>query len=273
MPPTVAIVKGERSHSTVQRAVDLSGGVDHLADRPVLIKVNFICTETWDSGATTDPLLVEALIGIIREVNDDITIVESDANMTNADKAARATGMLEMCMQNDVPYVNLIREKERVELFPPDPLVLKSIKVPKIVTESHIVDAAKLKTHSATKVTLGMKNLFGLLPNKWKFRYHRKGISKVIVDICSVISPSLVVVDGFVGMEGKGPVGGNPVKMDLVIAGRDLVETDVVATRVMGFEPEQIGHIRMAVERGLGGWEYEIAGDDLENVRRTFKSP
>ena len=46
MPPRVAIARGERSHDTVERAVELSGGVDHLKDMPVLIKVNFISTET-----------------------------------------------------------------------------------------------------------------------------------------------------------------------------------------------------------------------------------
>jgi uncharacterized protein (DUF362 family) len=273
MPPRVAIARGERSHDTVERAVELSGGVDHLKDMPVLIKVNFISTETWDTGATTDPLLVEALIWTIRCVNDDIFVVESDANMTNADKAARATGMLEMCRRNDVPFLNLINEKDRVELKPPAPLALRSIKVPRIVAESHVVDAPKLKTHNTTKVTLGMKNLFGLLPNKWKFRYHRKGISKVIVDICSVISPSLIVIDGFVGMEGRGPVGGRPVKMDLVMAGRDLVETDVAATEVMGFDPKEIGHLRLAVEKKLGGWEYEVVGKGVDEVRRSFQPP
>jgi len=271
--PKVAILRGERAHETVERAVILSGGVDHLRNSPVLIKVNFICTETWDTGATTDPLLVEALIKIIREATDDIKVVESDANMTNADKASRATGMLEMCRRNDVPFVNLIKERERVKLRPPEPLALKSIEVPKIVAEGKIVDAAKLKTHSTTGVTLGMKNLFGLLPKKWKFRYHRKGISKVIVDICSVISPSLVVIDGFMGMEGQGPVGGKPVKMDLVIAGRALVETDIVATRVMGFDPGEIDHIRLALDRGLGGIEYDVVGNRVDEVSRKFEAP
>jgi uncharacterized protein (DUF362 family) len=248
--PTVAVVKGQRSHETVVRAVELSGGVGHLADKPVLIKVNFICEETWDSGATTDPLLVEALIQTIEKINQDIAVVECDANMTNADSASVATGMLEMCERNGVPFKNL-----------------------KMVAESHIVDAAKLKTHSLTRVTLGMKNLFGLLPNKWKFRYHRKGIDNVIVDINSVLSPSLVVIDGFVGMEGKGPVHGDPVKMDLVIAGQDVVATDIVGATIMGFDPREIRHIAMSIDRGIGGWEYQLAGERLEDVSRKFRFP
>ncbi len=266
-------MKGERSHETVFKALELAGGVRHLVGKPVLIKVNFICRETWESGATTDPLLVEALIRAVAKVNQDITVVESDANMTNADEAAAATGMLDVCRRNGVAFRNLIREKDRVVLRPSHAEALKAIRVPRIVAESHIVNAAKLKTHKTTIVTLGMKNMFGLLPNKWKFRYHRKGINKVIVDINSVLSPSLVVIDGFVGMEGPGPVGGMPVKMDLVIAGRDVVATDIVGTTVMGFDPKTIPHIRKAVERGLGTWDYEVVGDAIGDVRRNFIPP
>jgi len=273
MVPQVAVVKGARSPDTIHRALELLGGVKHLVDRPVLIKVNFISTKTWETGATTDPLVVESLIREIKAVNDDVCVVESDSNMTNADKAAAATGMLEVCERNGVPFKNLRREKDRVVLRPPHPRALKKIRVPRIVAESHIVDAAKLKTHGTTTVTLGMKNLFGLLPDKWKFRYHRYGISKVIVDINSVLHPSLVVIDGFIAMEGRGPVRGDPVRMDLLIAGQDVVATDVVATRIMGFDPRRIRHLVMAVEEGLGGWDHRVVGDTVESVMRRFTPP
>ena len=170
MMPKVAIVRGPRDHETVARAVRLSGGIGHLADRPVKIKVNFIAIETWETRATTDPLVVDALIKLIRPINDEIAVIESDANITNADKAARVTGMLDICRSNGVPFINLKRERDRVVLRPESPLALESIKIPRIVVDSHIVDVPKLKTHKTTTVTLGMKNLFGLIPNKWKFR-------------------------------------------------------------------------------------------------------
>ena len=273
MIPKVAVVRGPRSHETVARAVRLTGGVEHLADKPVKIKVNFIATETWETGATTDPLVVDALIKLIRPINEEIAVIESDANITNADKAARVTGMLDICERNGVPFINLKREKDRVELRPQSPIALKSMKIPRIVVDSHIVDVAKLKTHKTTTVTLGMKNLFGLIPSKWKFRYHRKGISKVVVDINSVLRPSLVVIDGFIAMEGSGPVGGDPVNMDLVVAGRDVVETDWVGASIMGFDPRRVLHLALAVERGLGGHEYEVVCERIEDVRRPFRPP
>jgi uncharacterized protein (DUF362 family) len=144
--------------------------------------------------------------------------------------------------------------------------------VPRIVTESAIISAAKLKTHASTKVTLGMKNMFGLLPDKFKGKYHARGISKVVVDINTVLKPALTLIDGFVGMEGKGPTDGTPIKMDLIIAGKDVVATDATAARVMGFDPMEISHIRRAYEKGLGNIEnIEIVGSKLEDVRQVFK--
>ena len=129
-----------------------------------------------------------------------------------------------------------------------------------------------MKTHIATKVTLGMKNMFGLIPDKFKAKYHAKGISKVIVDINTVIKPNLTVIDGFVAMEGKGPTDGDPVKMDLIIAGKDPVATDATCARAMGIDPHEISHIRTAHKKGLGKIDdVEIIGSKLEDVRREFK--
>jgi uncharacterized protein (DUF362 family) len=151
-------------------------------------------------------------------------------------------------------------------------LALKKITIPCLVKESAVISAAKLKTHTATKVTLGMKNMFGLLPDKRKFRYHLKGISKVVVDINTVLRPALTVIDGFVAMEGKGPTYGNPVQMDTIIAGVDPIATDATACRVMGFNPHTISHIRRAYERNLGQIDQiEIVGDGIEAVMKQFK--
>ena len=227
---------------------------------------------TWDTGATTDPMVVEALILHLKQLPVEVFVVESDATITSADKAFEATGMGEMCKRHGVQFLNLRYVKDKVKVPIPNGETLGNITVPRLVTESAIISAAKLKTHMSTKVTLGMKNMFGLLPDKLKFRYHTKGINKVIVDINSVLKPTLTVIDGFVGMEGRGPTDGTPIKMDLIIAGRDVVATDATAARIMGFDPMQVSHIRRAYEKGIGNInDIEIVGSKLEEVKRTFK--
>lgn len=271
----VAVVKGSRGFEPVHRALDLIDYEEALKgwDR-VLVKVNFITTKTWDTGATTDPIVVEALIQRLKELSLEVMVVESDATVTNATKAFHATGMDEVCERNGVKWVNLRHLKERVELPVPGGAALKKIVVPRIVAESGIVSAAKMKTHTETMVTLGMKNLFGLLPDKLKGKYHLRGMHKVVTDITAAIKPHLTVVDGFVAMEGRGPVGGSPVGMESIVAGRDVVAVDATTSRLMGFDPREIRHIVMAHERGLGEIDgIHVLGDGIDAVKRVFKRP
>ena len=74
----------------------------------------------------------------------------------------------------------------------------------------------------------------------------------IIVDIATVVKPSLNVVDGTIGMEGQGPIAGEPVKLGLIAAGVDPVALDAVATAIMGFDPAEVPYLKYAVERGLG---------------------
>ena len=270
---SVAIIRGERGHEPVYQALDLIDYKSALKGYDkVLIKVNFITTMTWDTGATTDPIVVEAIINRLKELPIEINVVESDATMTNADRAFEATGMAEMCKKNGVKFLNLRNLKEKVSIPIPNGEVLKNITVPFLVAESAIISAAKMKTHMETKVTLGMKNMFGLLPDKFKFKYHALGINKVIVDINAVLPPALTVIDGFVAMEGRGPTDGNSVKMDLIIAGKDPVATDATCARVMGFDPHEISHINKAQKRFGGSIDnIEVLGLKVEEAKKQFK--
>jgi uncharacterized protein (DUF362 family) len=273
MTSKVAIVKGDRGHEPVFKALDLIDYKSALARcERILIKVNFICDKTWDTGATTDPLVVEAIIQKINDLPAKVFVVESDATMTNADTAFERTGMKAMCERNGVEYLNLRNMKDRIRLKVPGGEALETLTVPRIVTESAIISAAKLKTHVNTVVTLGMKNMFGLLPDKFKGKYHLRGINKVIVDINTVIKPALTVIDGFVGMEGSGPIDGTPVPMNLIIAGTDAVATDATASRIMGIDPHDVKHIERAYEKGLGNIDnIETLGEKIDKVKREFK--
>lgn len=267
------MVKGERGHEPVYKALDLIHYTDALKGCPrVLIKVNFITTKKWDTGATTDPVVVEAIINMLGKLCVEVIVVESDATVTNATKAFKVTGMADMCERNGVEWINLRHEKDLVELEVPTYKTLKKIKVPRLVAESSIISAAKLKTHSSTLVTLGMKNQFGLLPDKFKGKYHMRGMHKVITDINKVLPPTITVVDGFVAMEGRGPSRGNPLEMNTIIAGVDPVAVDSIASRVMGFDPFSVPHIKMAYEEKLGEIDdINVLGDGVEAVKRIFK--
>jgi uncharacterized protein (DUF362 family) len=275
---SVVISKGPRNLTTVKKAIEEPGGLDRIAssfDR-ALIKVNFITDKTWDSGATTDPLLVEGLVTSAQEVFKEVYVVETDASTTNAEKAYVITGVKAVCERLGVQFLNLRHENSQVELQIAHPETVSRIKVAEIVTNSAIISAAKMKTHSVTGVTLGLKNMFGLLSTKAKFKYHFKNMDKVISDICSVLTPHFSIIDGFIAMEGNGPVKGTPVNMGVIVSGFDPVAVDATTSRVMGFNPNDILHILKSHRRGLGEIEEErinILGSTIQEVFRNFKKP
>ena len=269
---SVSIATGPRTLDTVYRSldsVDFAGALSEWSE--VLIKVNFVTTKTWDTGTTTDPLVVEAIINRVRNLGKEPIVVETDAQMTNANKALVKTGMKDLLDRLDVEFVNMRHEKEKVELPVQDGKVLDSFKVAKIATESAIISAAKFKGISEFGVTLGLKNMFGMLTTKWKFKYHRKDMHKVIHDICKTLPPTMTVIDGFVGLKGLMPMRGTPVPLDSVISSIDSVAADSVGSRITGCEPEEINYIRWLHESGLGEiQDFEIIGDRIEPLMEIY---
>jgi len=273
MKAKVALVEGKRGLAPVYDALDLIPFEEALEPwSRVLVKVNFITTKDWRMGATTDPVVVEALINRLMDIRKEVYVVESDAQTTNADKAVVASGMQEMLDRVGVDFVNMRHLEDKVKIPIHGCKALEEIQVARIATESGLISAAKLKTHTSTKVTLGMKNMFGMLTTKWKGRFHLMDMDRVIHDVNLVLPPHVVVIDGLVGMEGRGPVHGRPVEMNTIIAGTDPVATDATAARVMGFDPSEVNHIVWSHQSGIGSLnEIEVVGSKIEDVVRPFK--
>ncbi len=251
----------------------MHGEINYRKEGPVLIKVNLIAKKSWETGAVTDPVVVEGLIRFLRKKVKELYVVESNATFTNADKAVQISGILGVCENLDIPFINLSKLEDKKKIPIPGYEALSSITVPDLVLQSDIISAAKLKTHTETSVTLSLKNMFGLLPERFKAKYHLRGISKVVVDINTVLKPTLSIIDGFIAMEGKGPVHGRPRKMDTIIVGGNPIATDAVAARIMDFNPHNIYHIRRLAEKNSVDIDkIDIIGTPLAEVKIKFSS-
>ncbi len=110
----------------------------------------------------------------------------------------------------------------------------------------------KLKTNLYTGVTLGFKNAMGVIPYNLRQRNHHYAIDRKLVEMLYLFKPDLVLIDGVVGAEGECPAPVDPVDSRMIIAGDHPVETDRVATRLMGFDPGSIELMRVADELGFG---------------------
>jgi uncharacterized protein (DUF362 family)/Pyruvate/2-oxoacid:ferredoxin oxidoreductase delta subunit len=173
----------------------------------------------------------------------------------------------------------VFEEEETVDIDDKNARVLKHFRLPRAVKEADlIINVCKLKTHLLTKLTGGVKNLYGCIPGSVKQVYHRdaegeKKFSKLLIDVYQNIRPQLNIMDAVISMEGGGPTAGKPKKTNLIIASRNTIALDVVASKIMGYNPKDILTTREAVNRNLGSYEVEIVGDFKKVPNLRFDKP
>ncbi|MGB9586873.1 MAG: DUF362 domain-containing protein, partial [Armatimonadota bacterium] len=171
-----------------------------------------------------------------------------------------------------------LEEDEFVTLDVSGGLLLKKARVPRTVLDADVlINNPVLKVHSLTMVTLGIKNLHGLLSDEDKlFGHSYRELPTKLTDFLRIRKPDLTVIDGIVGQEGDHAEEGNSVDMGIIIAGKDVVAVDAIASAVIGFHPMEIDTTKLADEHGLGEGDMDsiqVLGESVETVRRPFARP
>ncbi len=202
-----------------------------------------------------------------------VTIAEGSAIGNDTDQVFDALGIREMAQKYQCSLVNLIKD-EFTYYVNPLGRNIKRIRLPRTFIESNLViNIPAMKTHDALAVTLGLKNLKGIIHQADKKRFHKWGLSQTIVDLGHLAIPELTIVDGTVALEGMGPVVGQAVNLGLLLASTDTIAADRVAMAIMGFELSEVEYIKLAGEQGLGCNDLsviEIVGQSIDKVKRPF---
>ncbi len=128
-----------------------------------------------------------------------------------------------------------------------------------------VINVPIAKDHGGATLTLGMKNLMGVVYNRNDM--HKLGLHQAIADLNSAVKPQLTVVDAIRILVANGPTGGNlddVKRMDTIIASADVVAADAYATTLFGMKPADIGYIKFGAEMGLG--KMDLKGLKVEEI-------
>lgn len=278
---TVSIIKTKEHDSVsilaaVRKALEAIGGIDDII-KPgfkVLINPNLVAPGTDRfSGAVTRYEVCQAIYDICKEKGADPFIAESSAAGVDTEKVIE---FAEYTKLREAGYTVLdLKKEQRATIHFPQGEVVQQLDTWQPVVEADaIISVPVMKTHDQTEVTLGIKNLKGLIQDTEKKEFHKRGVFGGVVDINACIPRVLTVVDGIVGQQGLGPIFGEPVPMDLIIASKDCVACDAVTGAVMGYAPDEVKVTKMAHERGLGEMNLDkitIVGETLSSVQKRFK--
>ena len=277
---SVAVLRAE-SYDGDLEAVVLDGLRLVEADvrrKSVLLKPNLV---EFVKGASinTDPRMVVAAANALRRLGaSSVVVAEGPGHRRDTEAIAFASGLrdalddagLRFVDLNDAPLVRTPLETRYTGL--------RELWVPRVLRETEVVvSMPKLKTHHWVGVTMSLKNCFGCMPGRvygWpKDVFHVRGIPESILDIFATVRPSLAIVDGIVGMQGDGPIMGDPVNSGVVIVSRDPVAADVTGARLMGMDPEKVEYL-MEAGRFLGQARSELIeqrGEDPSRLAKQFR--
>lgn len=238
----------------------------------IAIKINMCDFRLRETGATSDPLVIDELLSALRKIypNSEIFLIENDATTALADILFSYLGIIEIAKKHGANTLNLSHDRwVKKEI---DGLIFKKMQVPTVLENCDLVIThPKLKTHGITKITCGLKNMFGCLREKRKIKFHRF-LDEAIVDSNLAFRANFSIVDANICQEGiGGPAYGKPRKLGLLIGGMDIVAVDAFCARLIGFRPWFVGHIRKAAHKELGKMNYELKTNMSPNELKTCK--
>jgi uncharacterized protein (DUF362 family) len=265
---TVGMAKADQSHFArgIAEAIGKAGGIPNISDQ-VCIKINLCDCRTPETGAVTDPHFLEAFLLYLHEnfKLESIYVAESDATVARADLLMKWLGHDKILRKFNATWVNLSKAPTRpVDI---QGRHFKQVDVPELLLDSYLISMAKLKTHILTTISCALKNIYGGLPRPRKIVYH-PFLDDAIVDANLAMRAKFSIVDGVVAHVGtQGPAYGIPVRGNLIIAGDDPVSVDAACSKVLGFVPFFVGHVRKAHCSGVGKMRPRVAGPDFSEVR------
>lgn len=258
-----------------------------LKNKRILIKPNVGRIAPPESGYNTHPESVAAIIETLNNIGvAEIAIGESPIVGVDTFEAFRRAGFTEMAARYDVELIDF-NSKPPIKKAIPNPRILTETKIcQQVYNYDVLISVPVTKTHMHTGVTLGIKNFKGCLYRHEKVRYHQleylkkvypeKTLDSAISDLATVLMPHMTVVDGYIGMEGLGPSGGEPIKSDFSVASFNAMGADVIACQMMGINAEEVPHLKIISERNKMSIkinDYNVVTKSYENHIYQYKKP
>jgi uncharacterized protein (DUF362 family) len=254
----LAVARGEALSPAerTRRAIASVGGIERYVKKgaDVIIKPN-ICNAYHgpEYASTTNPEVVAAIVGLCLSAGAKRVRVMDFPFGGKAKNAYETSGIAQAveAVGGQMELMNLLKY-QKVEI--PNAMALKKTEVyGDILNADTVINVPIAKHHSGAGLTLGLKNLMGVILNRGAL--HANGLHQSIVDLSTIVRPHLTVIDATRILVGNGPTGGSLSdvrEMDTVIASQDVVAADAYAATLFNMTGADIEYIRLADQLGLG---------------------
>ncbi len=238
-------------------------------DARIGIKPNLVVAKPASTGATTSPVMVEALIEYLQEHGfKNILILEGSWVGDSTKRAFRVCGYEDVSRKYGVPLFDTKSDTYTVKSCSGINMEISD----KALEMDFLINMPVLKGHCQTMVTGALKNLKGCLSDSEKRHFHTLGLHKPIACLSKILPQHFILVDGLCG-DLDFEEGGNPVQMDRIFCGTDPVLIDSYIASSMGYAPTDIDYIKLAANLGVGSLDVDHAEIVVLNKDTTTARP
>lgn len=282
----VGVGHSSQGYGAARTAIAASGQFPSaaIAGQTVIIKPNLVIAAPSNTGTTTDPQVVRAIVDLALEAGASRVVIAEGSCVQPAPFGPCGYGFFQSYdPQGRISLVDLCKQTDRmVKVGTSGGMVYQSLCLPDTVAGPNaiFISAAKLKTHLSVGATLSMKNLVGMAPpsiyaagNQWPRQdLHYRGIAESIIDLNRARPIHFAVIDGIWGMQGQGPTQGTAVQTDLVFAGLNPTAVDLVALQAIEIPQVTVPYLYYAGSYGMGPahvGEVTVQGDAYTPVPFT----
>jgi uncharacterized protein (DUF362 family) len=251
--PDLASVRSTAYRQATRTAVGLVGGIGRFVANgdTVAIKPNIGWDRTPAQGANTNPELVQAMVELCFEAGAGKVIV-TDMSCNDPRRCFLRSGISDALKNSGAELIlpeerHFVKADLKGEILGTWPVLRFFLEADKLI------NMPVVKTHGMSRVTIGMKNWYGVLGGA-RNRLHQQ-IDTSIADLADFFRPTLIIADATRVMVRNGPVGGNLSDVEIrntVIASTDQVAADSFGCRFLGVNPAELGYVNLAEKRGLG---------------------
>ena len=252
---SVAVARGNSPTAMVQAVVKSLGGIERFVKKgdDVIVKPNIcVAYHTPEYAATTNPEVVSALVTLCLGAGAKRVRVMDLPFGGTAEQAYARSGIGEAVRAAGGQMELMAQTKYRATAIPGGVDIKTWPVYSDALDASVIINVPIAKQHGMARLTLGMKNLMGLVQNRNQFHFN---LGQRIADLTSLLHPRLTIVDAVRILMNHGPSGGSldDVKMtNTIIASQDIVAADAYATTLFGLNGDDIPAIRAGAQMGLG---------------------
>jgi len=254
----VAVCYGDNAYSNAVSVLEKINLPD-LNGKKVLLKPNAGRKVTPGKGITANPQVVAAACDFFQKIGAQVTVGEGTILGVTPFECLETTGIAAEVKKRGIPMIDLdALPATKTEIK--NALILNHAMITSVLSDfDYIVSIPVMKTHMHCQVTLSLKNMKGCLKGREKVRLHQlpqpkiptneKTLDIAIADLSTVLKPDIALIDGSTGMEGLGPSAGTPKCVNVALASTNYLAADAIAASIMGFDPKDIPHLRLAAER------------------------